>query len=189
MDVAEASAGPLDLLDGQVRCLDGAVGGAGGVVGEDRCPPPSQRPGQGPQLGPGLGGGSQVMASSRRRVASATSSVRYTDLLLAGPCAAERVGGVAGGEGGTQSRPAGVVDAFGAEEQQLGDVVERVTLPAPVDAGVEGGGDEECRRLCGPIRLVMPAALAIRRTILAAASLVIRVASYPRNSGPSGGGD
>jgi hypothetical protein len=68
--------------------------------------------------------------------------VHVTDLLLAGPCAAERVGGVAGGEGGAQSRPAGVVDAFGAEEQQLADVVERVTLPAPVDAGVEGGGDE-----------------------------------------------
>ncbi len=43
----------------------------------------------------------------------------------------------------------------------------------------------EWRRLCGPIRLLMPAAFATRRTMRAAASRVIRSPLAPTNRGPS----
>lgn len=43
----------------------------------------------------------------------------------------------------------------------------------------------EWRRLCGPIRFVIPAAFATWRTIRAAASRVIFAPAGPRNNGPS----
>ena len=52
------------------------------------------------------------------------------------------------------------------------------------DAGVEGGGDEAWRRVCGEIRLVIPARRASRFTVRSAACRSIRRPSAPRKIGP-----
>jgi hypothetical protein len=44
--------------------------------------------------------------------------------------------GVAGAQGGAEAVPAGLIDAFGAEEEQLADVIERVALPAAMLEGL-----------------------------------------------------
>ena len=43
VEVAEAAAGSLHLLDQEVRCLDGAVARSRGVVSEDLAPLPPER--------------------------------------------------------------------------------------------------------------------------------------------------
>jgi hypothetical protein len=58
--------------------------------------------------------------------------VHGANLLLAGPTVSHGVGRVAGVECGVEPGPAVGVDAVGAEEHQLADVVKRVALPPSV---------------------------------------------------------
>lgn len=93
---------------------------------------------RGSQLGSCLGGGApgDGVVEAVGGSVDVVGEVHVADLLLPTHVSLSASVGVAGGEGGVQSRPADVVDPLGAEEQQLAAVVERVTLPAAV---LEGG--------------------------------------------------
>src|SRR5690606_6404390 len=137
-EVAVAAAGALDLLDEQVRRFDGAVAGAGVVVGDDLGPPPSQGLGETSQFGAGFGLGApgDGVVDPFSGEVGVVGGVDRTVLLLGDTAVPNFVVGVAGVEGGVEALPAGFVDAFGAEEQQLADVIERITLPAPMLEGL-----------------------------------------------------
>ncbi len=108
------------------------------MVSEDRRPPPAQRLGQGPQLGPGLrcGAPGDRLVEPLSGLIDVVGEVYVSDHLLSAVGSGDRVVGVPGVEGGVEPRPAGLVDAFGADEEELADVVEQVTLPPAV---LEGG--------------------------------------------------
>ncbi len=85
-DAAEASAWSLGLLDEQVRCLDGAVGGTCRVVSKDRCAPRRSVFARVRSSGPDPVAAHQAIASPSRRLAWWASSVHTS--LVATPSAA-----------------------------------------------------------------------------------------------------
>jgi hypothetical protein len=118
---AEASPGTLDLIDGDVGGFDTAVGGSGGVVGEDLGPP----------AGEGLGEGAQLRARHRIGAPGDRSIERclggvvvigeedVTDVLLGHPGVLNLAVEVAVAQRGVEAFPAGFVEAFGGHQQQL----------------------------------------------------------------------
>src|SRR5690606_36974955 len=104
-EVAVAAAGALDLLDEQVRGLDGAVAGAGVVVGDDLGPPPSQGLGETSQFGAGFGLGApgDGVVDPFSGEVGVVGGVDRTDLLLGDPAVPNFVVGVAGVEGGVEA--------------------------------------------------------------------------------------